>query len=492
MATGYLKFSSGLTSYVYDKSTNGCIPIDDTTAHILDDFLIYGTDAVLQRFVGIADPAVLGNSITFLQELKNGHGFFRELQPIVQTSAFSEQNLAEILDSTCRHLTLNITEACNLRCRYCVYGGEFTEERTHSAKTMSWSVARKSIDYFLAKKCSDQRLTFYGGEPLLNWELAKFCIEYVRNSKEARDVTVNMVTNLTVLTEEQACFLISNDIHLHISLDGPEAVNDAARIFQHGAGTHKRVVGNILLLKKLSPEYCATRLLIKCTFNENNSLSDIFSYFSLAPFIDLDVSISAVRKPDGEVGQDQTRELAGWHHELDSLISEYHKDVQAGIPRNHRLFQRLFSYVFTTVACRPITVASSAELMNRLCIPGGNGIFVNTDGRFYTCENFSQADFCIGSVDDGIHLNAVKKLVDDYTRFCSDLCHHCWASRLCSLCYLHTLDNGRFSKEQLELNCERERNRIARAFERFIFVWNIEPTSFYAHEFSLHAAVERR
>ena len=64
-------------------------------------------------------------------------------------------------------------------------------------------------------------------------------------------------------------------------------------------------------------------------------------------------------------------------------------------------------------------------------------LLVTVDGRLFPCERFNDANdhLCIGSVDDGVDINKVMKLIDDYSELCSDACQNCWAFRLCSICF---------------------------------------------------------
>ncbi|WP_227060852.1 4Fe-4S cluster-binding domain-containing protein [[Clostridium] scindens] len=77
-----------------------------------------------------------------------------------------------------QQLTLQVTQQCNLRCEYCIYSGIYDGNRTHANKRMNFEVARKAIDFFLEHsiETSDVVIGFYGGEPLLEFELIRRCI----------------------------------------------------------------------------------------------------------------------------------------------------------------------------------------------------------------------------------------------------------------------------------------------------------------------------
>jgi uncharacterized protein len=89
--------------------------------------------------------------------------------------------IEQYLKTRMMQLTLQVTQQCNLRCGYCAYSGIYDNNRTHSNKRMSFETARKAIDFFLDRngELSDIVIGFYGGEPLLELDLIKRCIDFV-------------------------------------------------------------------------------------------------------------------------------------------------------------------------------------------------------------------------------------------------------------------------------------------------------------------------
>ena len=117
------------------------------------------------------------------------------------------------------NLVLHLTEQCNLRCKYCFM--------THGSERMSAKVAEASIDYLL-KECGEYaRVTFFGGEPLLEFGLIQHIVDYIR-AKSSHPVALDIVTNGTMLTEEFFEYADKNGIHISISYDG--ILNDSNRI----------------------------------------------------------------------------------------------------------------------------------------------------------------------------------------------------------------------------------------------------------------------
>ena len=149
------------------------------------------------------------------------------------------------------NLVLHLTEQCNLRCKYCFM--------THGEGRMSTRVAESAVDYLL-KECGEYaRLTFFGGEPLLEFEMIQHITNYIRN-KSSKQIMLDIVTNGTLLTEEFLEYADKNHIHISISYDG--LLNDTNRINED-----KNPLLNIALHKEAIEKYGITSASV---IDENN------------------------------------------------------------------------------------------------------------------------------------------------------------------------------------------------------------------------------
>jgi uncharacterized protein len=147
--------------------------------------------------------------------------------------------------------SLNLTQQCNLACSYC-FNGKKSNER------MSFETAVKCVDFILKetaeaninrlngkqRKCEIQ---FWGGEPLLEWEMIKDITLYAENTKY-KDVIVifNGTTNGVLLTEEKFDFMSEHQISFMVSLDGSPNTHNYYRKFYDGRDSQEIVIGNIL------------------------------------------------------------------------------------------------------------------------------------------------------------------------------------------------------------------------------------------------------
>ncbi len=135
-------------------------------------------------------------------------------------------------------LTLCLTHDCNLRCRYCYAGRKYRHAMTRET-------AARAVDIALAeaqRTGSGLDVSFFGGEPLLEWELLQWCTAYVQEKAAACELPLpprfGITTNMTLLTEEMLLWLAERDFLIGLSLDGSPSMHNANRRFASGEGSH--------------------------------------------------------------------------------------------------------------------------------------------------------------------------------------------------------------------------------------------------------------
>ena len=145
-------------------------------------------------------------------------------------------------------MELILTEACNLGCTYCFEYG------ANAAKSMSKDVARRAVD-FLAKACRGREsveIMFMGGEPLLQFDLISWVVDYSRSvfSRIDKQVRFSMQTNGVLLTEDCCRFFREHDVRYCLSLDGGALSNDRHRKTLGGTGTFQVLAEKMTTLKR--------------------------------------------------------------------------------------------------------------------------------------------------------------------------------------------------------------------------------------------------
>lgn len=148
------------------------------------------------------------------------------------------------------------TDACNFKCKYCFIEEAFPKD--HKLTYMTPETAKKAIDLFakISKpaKNNRKRVQFYGGEPLLNPELIKFAVKYMREEIRLPDTDISLITNGSLINPDIAEFLKRHQVDTSISLDGPREVNNIGRVYPNGRGTYESAVRGYKTLKEAGIE----------------------------------------------------------------------------------------------------------------------------------------------------------------------------------------------------------------------------------------------
>ncbi len=139
-----------------------------------------------------------------------------------------------------------VTTACNMSCIYCQANSGNTEPNL----MMSPETAEKSVDIALQSPEKHLSFEFQGGEPLLNFRVIRHIVEYTEKNKSTHVIEYNVVTNLTLITDEMLSFFEKYHINISTSLDGASEIHDMNRPFKDGTGTYEKVKEGIEKVRK--------------------------------------------------------------------------------------------------------------------------------------------------------------------------------------------------------------------------------------------------
>lgn len=341
-----------------------------------------------------------------------------------------------LVDKRLSQLILQVTQQCNLRCSYCIYGGMY-ENRSHSNETMTLDLAQKSIDFFLKHSYETDHLviSFYGGEPLLNIELIKQCVEYAVKNIDGKKVLFTITTNGTLLTEEIMDFLAKNSFYTLVSLDGAKEEHDLNRKFRSGQGSFDIIVNNINKFKSKFPEYVNKYLQINAVISPKTRTTCVEDFFSANDFLeDKQINFTPLNltglKEDVNIEYDYVvkREYEYFKLLLYLLgkikresVSKLVIELQGDIKKLYRMLKRHKKVALINHHSGP-------------CVPGCSRLFVNVKGDFYPCERVPElACCCIGNIDHGFDTKKIREILN-IGKLTENECKKCWAISMCNMC----------------------------------------------------------
>lgn len=385
-----------------------------------------------------------------------------------------------------KQLTLNVTDNCNLRCKYCGYSDYYKYSRGYPNKYMSFAVAKKAIDYYFSlfeegRRYNPKRkpsVAFYGGEPLLNFSLIKDCIKYINEIYNSFDTSYNITTNGTLLDKYKANWLMRNNVAIAVSLDGPEMEHDRNRVYKNGEGSFKDTMKN--LSKVMDSNYEKFSAISVFDWMSDLFKRDEFFKKSEVPLLSF---ISAVNSGPGCTYYDQfsEKDCLAFREQVRKARTNYLDKLKDRRKRKEKqsVFDLLFGITAYSTVDRCITVFSSTRSLmpfTGACIPGEK-IFVDVDGKFHICERVN-GTYPIGDIEVGLDFGKIKEIVLEYLRH-MDKCDSCKLKRSCDKCFGHFMADKRFlySSEV----CKDDESSQAYIFGTAFSIAEIDP-SFMKHD----------
>lgn len=352
---------------------------------------------------------------------------------------FHADDFYEICDRCVGKLQLQVTRNCNFNCRYCVFTRQSGIGRSHEAVNMTWDTARAAVDFLYehSEDSEEIHISFYGGEPFMNFDVIEKTVEYARSRFLYKRVNFSTITNGSIMTPHIIDFLAENDFVLIISFDGDEEVQNRHRSFmKNGADSYDIVIRNIKMIKDRNAEFFRWNVKFNAVKFADEDAERVYGYFSeefgkpreLVNIInadlhgiDYDHSIYNTPYRAGEyVYDDPERELESFR----------------GVYGDKRLLDEKWHY-------------------GANCIPGAQHLLVGVYGDFYPCEKVPEAeDAKVGNIRGGFDFDSVRKLLNIHEVSLDD-CKKCWAVRFCKTCVCHSLDpvTGKLSLDVKRENC---------------------------------------
>ncbi len=344
-------------------------------------------------------------------------------------------------------LCLHVAHDCNLACRYC-----FAEEGEYHGRRalMSFEVGKKALDFLVANSGNRVNLEvdFFGGEPLMNWEVVKELVRYGRSLEEPKHkkFRFTLTTNGVLLNDEILEFANKEMANIVLSIDGRKEVNDRMRPFRGGQGSYDLIVPKF---QKVAKSRGQTRYYVRGTFTHNNldfsqdvlHLADLgFKQISVEPVVAQPEDDYAIRESD----------LPKLKEEYDKLAAEMLRRRREGNGFNFFHFM--------------IDLEGGPCVAKRLsgCGSGTEYLAVTPWGDLYPCHQFvGNEKFLMGNVDEGILREDIRDEFKCSNVYAKDKCRKCFAKFYCSGgCAANAYNFSGDINGAYDVGCELQRKRV--------------------------------
>ncbi len=388
-----------------------------------------------------ADDAELTEMVEEIMELRNDGMLFTD--DIYENSIAAFQNRETVVKALCLH----IAHDCNLKCQYC-----FAEEGEYHGRRalMSFEVGKKALDFLVANsgKRVNLEVDFFGGEPLMNWQVVKDLVAYGRSLEPLynKKFRFTLTTNGVLLDDEVIAFANKEMANIVLSVDGRKEVHDKMRPMAGGQGSYDLVIPKF---QKVAESRGQTNYYVRGTFTHFNKdfaadvchLADLgFRQISVEPVV------APKDAPYALVEEDLPELLA----EYDKLAAEMIKRQKEGNAFNFFHFM--------------IDLKGGPCVYKRLsgCGSGTEYLAVTPWGDFYPCHQFvGQEDFLMGNVEEGITNTKIREAFKTCNVYSKEKCKDCFAKFYCSGgCAANSYNFHGNIHDAYDLGCELERKRV--------------------------------
>ena len=437
---------------VHQYKNNGrniVLDVNSGSVHVVDD-LAYDAIAlydkkseeeIVQELKGSYPENDIREVLEDIRALKDAGQLFTE--DIYRDYIMDFKKRKTVVKALCLH----IAHDCNLACKYC-----FAEEGEYHGRRalMSFEVGKKALDFLIANSGNRRNLEvdFFGGEPLMNWQVVKDLVAYGREQEKIhnKNFRFTLTTNGILLNDEVQEFVNKEMGNVVLSLDGRKEINDMMRPFRGGQGSYDQIVPKF---QKMAESRNQTNYYVRGTFTHYNldfakdvlHMADLgFKQISVEPVVAPPEADYAIREEDVPV-----------------LCEEYDR-LAAEIVRREKAGEHFNFFHFM------IDLTGGPCVAKRLsgCGSGTEYLAVTPWGDFYPCHQFvGQEEFLMGNVDDGIVREDIRDEFKTCNVYAKEKCRDCFARFYCSGgCAANSWNFHHSINDAYDIGCELERKRV--------------------------------
>ena len=343
-------------------------------------------------------------------------------RPISRGKLFSvdsfENAAAPKWESHIKALCLNVSHLCNMTCSYCFAGkGEYNG----SGGLMDFETGKRAIDFLIDNSGARMNLDvdFFGGEPLLNWEVVKDIVRYARKAEQGKNKRIRFtLTTNGILIDDDVISFTNREMHnIVLSLDGRPEINDAVRKLANGEGSYAVVMPK---MKKLVEARHGKGYYIRGTFTRENTdfVQDILHLADLG-FKELSME-PAVSKP-GEPHALTMDDLPEIGRQYETLAIEMLRREKEG--RGFTFYH--YKLDLSGGPCVHKRIAG--------CGVGTEYMAVTPAGELFPCHQFvGNREFLMGDIWQGITNTDLRREFGACGVYSNEECRSCWARFYCS------------------------------------------------------------
>lgn len=437
------KYKLGGFNIVLDVNSGGVHIVDELTYDMLDNvelpFEEKCPEKVIKKLSKYYSVDEIESCYNEIVELYNDQILFSE----DDYEKYADYSVASPVKAMC----LNIAHDCNLRCKYCFAStGDFGKGR----KLMTFETGKKAIDFLLEKSLDRKNLEldFFGGEPLMNFDVVKQIVEYAR-SREAeygKKFRFTITTNGVLLDDDKIDFINREMSNVVLSIDGRKEVNDYMRKRVDGSGCYDKIMP---AFKKLVEKRGDKEYYVRGTFTKNNLdfSNDVFDLYNNG-FDQISVE---------PVVCEASADYAITEKELPAIFKEYERLAERILENEKKGKKFNFFHFMLDLDQGPCAIKRL-----RGCGCGNDYVAITPDGDIYPCHQFvGIEEFKMGNIDEGTFDTKMKSYFSKTHVYTKPECKKCWAKFYCSGgCNANNYQYAGDVHNAYKLSCQLQKKRL--------------------------------
>lgn len=412
------QYKLGGYNIVLDTCSGSVHSVDDVAYDMIAMYGKEDDDRIIAAMKGkYADRSDVTDSdlkdcLSDIEALVNAGKLFSE--DAYEQLAYDYKNNSNVIKALCLH----IAHTCNLNCSYCFASqGKYHGDRA----LMTFEVGKQAFDFLIANSGTRKNLEvdFFGGEPLMNFEVVKQLVAYARSieKEKGKNFRFTLTTNGVLLDDDVTDFLNREMNNVVLSLDGRKEVHDHFRRDYAGNGSYDRIVPNF---QRFVEKRGGKGYYVRGTYtHENTDFTNDILHMADLGFREL--SMEPVVCPPGDP-------YALTEDDLPVLMEQYEK-LSLEMLRREKKGEGFTFYHYM------LDLKNGPCIYKRItgCGSGTEYMAVTPWGELFPCHQFvGDPKYSLGNIWDGV----TNKAVQDEFRHCNAYarkeCKDCWARLYCS------------------------------------------------------------
>lgn len=438
------KFKFENNNFVLDVNSGKIYIVDDVTYDIIDfipnTFFDYTESYVIKKLEDKYPVESIKEAYGELVALYNKGLLFTD-------DPYSHMAINQVNASPIKAICLNVSHDCNLRCEYCFASkGDFKCPR----ELMSFETAKNAVD-FLVKNSANVRnleMDFFGGEPLMNFEVVKKTVEYARSLEKShnKNFRFTITTNGLLLDDDKIDFINKEMYDVVLSMDGRKEIHDKFRLTKNKTGSYDIIIPKF---KKLVEKRGNKQYYIRGTYTQKNLdfSKDVLHIHQLG-FSEISMEPAFFQ----EGFEDSITEK-----NLDSILKE-HDTLCKKLIELKKQGEKLNFFNFK------IDLENGPCISKRLkgCGMGNEYVAIAPNGNIYPCHQLvGEDEFLMGNVNQDSFSKESQEQFLKLNVYHKRACKDCWAKfYCCGGCGAKNYHYNGNLKVPFELSCEIQKKRI--------------------------------